>query len=172
MLFFLGIALLLLLLTTAAILVVSSITNAPYLPSDKKSVAEMVRLANVRPGEKMVDLGSGDGRIVIAMAKVGAEAHGYELNLFLVWWSRHKIKQEGLSGKVFVHWKSFWHEDLGRFQIVTMFTIPHFMARLAKKMRRELRPGARFISNGAPLPGWQYKEKNEKEGIYLYQQQT
>jgi hypothetical protein len=157
-----------LLFAIAAILIASSVTNAPYLPSDKKSVAKMVALANICPGEKTVDLGSGDGRIVIAMAKAGAEAHGYELNLFLVWWSRYKIRKAKLSGRAFIHWKSFWKEDLGKFQAITMFTLPYFMPRLEKKLGKEMKSEAVFISNASPLPNWQYKIKEADQGIYAY----
>ena len=150
------------------ILVTSSATNAPYLPSDRGSVRTMVALADVRPGETTADLGSGDGRIVMAMAKAGAEAHGYEVNPMLVLWSRREIRRKNLSSNAFVHWKSFWPVNLGQFDAVTMFTLPYFMPRLEKKLKAELRPGARFISNGSRLPTMPYATKDEKGGIYLY----
>jgi ribosomal protein L11 methylase PrmA len=152
------------------ILITSSATNAPYLPSDRRSVETMVALADIRPGETTADLGSGDGRVVMAMAEAGAEAHGYEINPILVLWSRREIRRKNLSGKAFIHWKSFWPVNLGRFDAVTMFTLPYFMPRLEKKIKAELRPGARFVSNGSRLPTLPHTIKDEKGGIYLYKE--
>lgn len=67
--------------------------GAVFAKSDEKLIATMIQLAKVKPGEKAVDLGSGDGSVIIALAKAGAEAHGYELNPFLVWLSRRQIKK-------------------------------------------------------------------------------
>ena len=56
-----------------------------YAPSTTAIIDRMIKLLNIKPGEKAVDIGSGDGRVVIALAKAGAEAHGYEINPLLVW---------------------------------------------------------------------------------------
>ena len=85
--------------------------GAPFVPSGSETVKRMVKLGDIHWGEKAADLGSGDGRIVIGLAKAGAEAHGYEINPFLVLWSRRQIRRAGLSDKAFVHWTSFWKQD-------------------------------------------------------------
>jgi ribosomal protein L11 methylase PrmA len=72
--------------------------GAIYDPSSRIEAEAMARLAEVRPGEKAADLGSGDGRVVCALARGGAEAHGYEINPVLVLISRRNIRREGLSG--------------------------------------------------------------------------
>ena len=77
---------------TLLILLRSIINGAIYYPSEKKNVEVIVKFLNIKPGEKIADLGSGDGRIIIALARAGAEAHGYEVNPFLVRQSRKKIK--------------------------------------------------------------------------------
>src|SRR3989338_878500 len=84
------------------VIVMHLLRGAPYLPTHRESVAKMIELAQVRPADKMVDLGSGDGRIVIAFAKQGIEAHGYEVNPLLVWWSRKNIQRAGLDGRAFI----------------------------------------------------------------------
>ena len=61
-----------------------SLKGAIYDPSNNESVKKMVELAQIKPGEKSVDLGSGDGRVVIEFAKKGIQAHGYEINPLLV----------------------------------------------------------------------------------------
>jgi Xaa-Pro aminopeptidase len=69
-------------------MIVGGIRGAPFVLTGSRTVKTMTALANIQPGEKAADLGSGDGRILIAIARAGAEAHGYEINPFLVLWSR------------------------------------------------------------------------------------
>lgn len=142
------------------------IFGAPYVPIPKYGLEKMIEFAAIKPGQKAVDLGSGDGRIMIAMAKAGAIVHGYEVNPVLVWWTKWKIKKEGLEGKAFVHLKSFWNEDLSSFDIVTLFGIRKIMPRLEKKLDKELKPGAKIISFGFTFPGWQHLKKEQAAFLY------
>lgn len=142
------------------------VKGAPFVPSEMKTVEKMVEIANIKPGERVVDLGSGEGRMLIAVAKKGVEAHGYEINPLLVWWARRNIKNAGLQGKAFVHWKSFWGIDYASFDVVLLFGIFYIMRRLEKKLRKELKPGARVISNAFTFPSW-VSEKSES-GVHLY----
>ncbi len=121
--------------------------GAIYFPTRKDAIETMAQMANARPGMKLVDIGSGDGRIIIAFAKMGLETHGYEINPLLVMQSRRAIKKAGLEGKTFVHGESFWHADLSKFDIVTVYGIGKIMEPLGEKLKRELKPGAKIISN-------------------------
>lgn len=141
------------------------IRGAPFLPTDRRDTQKMVELAQLKTGDILVDLGSGDGRILIAAANLGAEAHGYEINPLLVLWSRWKIKKSGLSGKAFVHWKNYWFEDLSRFHAVTIFGITSIMDKIGEKLSRELKPGSRVICHIFPIPNW----SGQKNGsLYVY----
>ncbi|MFH1048875.1 MAG: class I SAM-dependent methyltransferase [Patescibacteria group bacterium] len=140
--------------------------GAPYVPIPKNGLDKMVEFANIKFGQKAVDLGSGDGRIMIAMAKAGAIVHGYEINPLLVWWTQRKIKKEGLEGKVFVHLKSFWNADLSSFDIVTLFGVRKIMGRLEEKLDKELKPGAKIISFGFSFPNRQYLKKEQATFLY------
>src|SRR5688572_29583519 len=84
--------------------------GAPFLPTYTQTADRMIEKLNLKQGDKFADLGSGDGRLVIAAAQKGAEAHGYEINPVLVLWSRQKIKRLRLEDRAFIHWKSFWRE--------------------------------------------------------------
>jgi hypothetical protein len=128
--------------------------GAIYDPSTHQQSALMVDLAEVGPGEKAVDLGSGDGRIVIELARRGAEAHGFEVNPVLVALSRRNIARAGLQGKAFIHLGSFWRADLSGFSIVTTFQVDFVMARLEAKLTRELPGGARVVSHHWQFPTW------------------
>ncbi|TSA46497.1 SAM-dependent methyltransferase, partial [bacterium] len=63
--------------------------GALFVPTHRDKVKKIIELAHVQPGEKAVDLGSGDGRILIALAQAGADAHGFEINPLLIIWSRY-----------------------------------------------------------------------------------
>jgi cyclopropane fatty-acyl-phospholipid synthase-like methyltransferase len=149
-------------------LVVGGIRGAPFVLTGSRKLRTMIDLANIQPGEKAVDLGSGDGRIVIAFAKAGAEAHGYEINPFLVLWSRYRINRAGLSGRAFVYWRDFWRVDLASFNVIAVFGMVHVMGPLERKLRRELRPGSRVVSNTFTFPRW--TRSSGGGGVYLYEQ--
>ena len=121
--------------------------GAIYDPSTHEETVTMAEVAAVAVGEKAADLGSGDGRVVIALARRGAEAHGFEVNPVLVHLSRRNIRRAGLEGRAFIHWQSFWRADLSPFDIVTVFQVSFVMGRLETKVKRELSPGARIVSH-------------------------
>ena len=139
-----------------------------YVPAPEERIEKMLRLLEIRPDDKAVDLGSGDGRLVIALARAGIEAHGYEINPFLVWLSRWKISRAGLRDKAFVHWRNFWPEDLSQFSVVVVYGISFVMRDLEIKLRKELRSGAQVVSHYFVFPLWP-EIKREGE-VRLYRQ--
>lgn len=136
------------------------------MPIHKERLARAIELVKLGPGQKTVDLGSGDGRILIAVAKKGAQAYGFELNPFLVLRAKRKIKKEGLQNLAFCQWRSFWSQDLSSFDVVFIYGISHIMKWLEKKLQRELKPGAKVVAFIFPLPHWKVKE--QENGIYIY----
>ncbi len=140
--------------------------GAIYDPSTPVQTSFMADLAGVIPGERAVDLGSGDGRVLIALAERGAEAHGYEVNPALVLLSRRNIRRAGHEGKAFVHWRSFWHADLSRFTLVTVFQVDFIMGKLENKLKRELPEGARIVSHHWRFPDW--PPETQRGDMYLY----
>jgi ribosomal protein L11 methylase PrmA len=148
------------------IILISIIKGGPYVPSDKKTIERMIKLLKIKKGEKAVDIGSGDGRIVIALANAGAKAYGYEVNPLLVYWARYQIWRQKLSGRAYSYWKSFWSVDLSDFDVVTVYAISYVMDDLGKKLIKELKPGARVVSHTFKFPEW--KPVSEESGVYLY----
>lgn len=140
--------------------------GAPYVPSRSKSVENMMNIGKIGPGQKVADLGSGDGRVVIAMARLGAEAHGYDNDPFLILLARRNIRRAGLTDKAFIHWKNLWKTDLSSFDAITVYGIPYMMKPLKDKIQKEMKPGSRIISNAFRFPEWQ--PETTHEGIYLY----
>ena len=140
--------------------------GAIYVPTSWSKIKKIIELADIKQGERAVDLGSGDGRLVIALAKSGAESHGYEINPWLVRLARKNIRKEEFTDKAFIHLKSFWGKDLSGFDVITVYGMKHVMWRLEKKLKKELKPGARIVSNGFEFPSW--PAAKTEEGIYLY----
>jgi hypothetical protein len=140
--------------------------GAIYDPSSSEETRQIAELADVRAGEKAADLGSGDGRVVIALAMKGAEAHGYEVNPLLVAISRRNIRRRGLSGRAFIHWGNFWRRNLSRYNLITVFQVGFVMARLEGKLKRELAPGARIVSHYWRFPG--LRPERSTGNIYRY----
>lgn len=165
------IAIFLLILCFAGLVIILSfllpvIQGAPFVASDKNKLQTIIKFVNIKKGQKALDIGSGDGRIVIALAKAGARAYGFEFNPFLIWLSRRSIKKAGLQDKAQIKKANFWKEDLSSFDIITVFGITHMMDKLGKKLKDELKPGSRVISNGFHIPGW--GEEMREDGIILY----
>jgi cyclopropane fatty-acyl-phospholipid synthase-like methyltransferase len=140
--------------------------GAPFQPSSNKAVEEIIKLAEIKKGQKIADLGSGDGKIVIEFAKYGAEAHGFEINPFLVWLSKRKIKKLGLEKKAFIHWKNFFKQNFSEFNVITSFQISYIMPELEEKLKKELKKGSKVISNTWTFPKW--KPKKRLGHVYLY----
>ena len=140
--------------------------GAPFEPTNKKTLRKMIEFSEVKKGEKVADLGSGNGRIVIEFAKLGAEVHGFEINPFLIWFSKRKIKKLGLQDKAFIHWKNFWNQNLSKYDIIIVFQIGFIMKNLEKKLKKELKKGSRIVSNTWKFPNWK-TEKREGDA-YLY----
>lgn len=137
-----------------------------YVPSRQDKIKKMIELADIKPGELACDLGCGDGRLVIALAQAGAEAHGYEINPLLVILARFNIKKAGYSGKAFIHWKNFWKEDFLKFNVITIYGMNFIMKKLEKELKGNFRSGARVISNAFPFPNWPPSQKADR--VYLY----
>ncbi|XP_076152013.1 ATP synthase subunit C lysine N-methyltransferase isoform X2 [Alosa pseudoharengus] len=108
----------------------------PYVPATSVQVENVLKVLRYRSGS-LVDIGSGDGRIVIAAAKKGFRAVGFELNPWLVWYSRYKAWREGVH-----HSTSFYISDLWK------------MEQLEDKLGKELQNSARVVACRFPFPSW------------------
>src|SRR3972149_11588524 len=138
--------------------------GAPFQPNSEGYVGRIVKISGARKGGKVADLGSGDGRIVIAFAKKGIEAHGFEINPFLVLISKWKIKKAGLQKKAFVHWKNFWNENLGGYGVIISFQVFYAMEKLKEKILKETRKKIKVVSRDWKFPG--LKPKKTDKNVY------
>jgi len=150
-------------------IIIPFLFGASFEISTRPVIRKMIEFSKIKKGEKVADIGSGDGRVVIEFAKKGVEVHGYEINPVLVWWSRHKIRKEGLQDRAFIHWKNFWNVNLKDFDVVIVFQINYLMLKVARKLREELKSGSRIISNKWKIRNWSIDEESGVgTGVYLY----
>ena len=135
---------------------VEPVKNAgPYVPSPQSVVADMLRYADVGPGDFLIDLGSGDGRIVLTAAKVfGARGFGVEIKEDLVKRANEAAKIEGLAERVKFMNADLFKTDISQATVITMYLLPDTVNLLKDKFLAELRPGTRIVSHDYPLTGW------------------
>jgi SAM-dependent methyltransferase len=144
--------------------------GAPFVQSDDSKIVKMIELAQLHGTERVVDIGSGDGKLVIELAKNGVAADGVEINPYLVRVSRKRIKESVLEHLAQIHQTSLWKFDTSSYDTVFVYGTGLMMNKLAKKLLRELKPGARVISNHFKLPGWEIQE--EESGVLVYVQKS
>ena len=112
--------------------------GAIYFPTPAATVKKMLDLAKVKPKDTVIDLGSGDGRILIAAARRRATAIGYEIDPVLARQSRLLIAKANLSHLTSVKCKSLWRADLNQATVITLYLFPRFMNRLQKILEKKL----------------------------------
>jgi SAM-dependent methyltransferase len=135
---------------------------SPYVPSPESVVSDMLKLANVSAKDFVIDLGSGDGRIVLTAAKVfGASGFGVEIIDELVRLSNDSAKKEGVADRVKFVKQDLFTTDISRATVLTMYLLPDIVNRLRDKLLAELRPGARILSHDYPLTGWIPEDRKE-----------
>jgi hypothetical protein len=127
----------------------------PYVPSPQSVVSDMLRYADVGPSDFLIDLGSGDGRIVLTAAKVfGARGFGVEIKDDLVRRSNEAAKNEGLADRVKFLKQDLFKTDMSQATVITMYLLPDTVNLLKDKFLQELKPGTRIVSHDYPLTGW------------------
>jgi hypothetical protein len=127
----------------------------PYVPSPQSVVSDMLRYADVGADDFLIDLGSGDGRIVLTAAKVfGARGFGVEIKDELVKNSNEVARKEGLADRVRFLKQDLFKTDLSQATVITMYLLPDTVNLLKDKFMNELRPGTRIVSHDYPLTGW------------------
>ena len=142
----------------------------PYIPSTRLNVDEMLRLAAVGPQDVVFDLGSGDGRVVIAAARdYGARGVGIEIDAALVAESIDNARRAGVAGRTAFRHGDVFAADIAEATVVTMYLLTSLTERLKPKLLRELRPGTRVVAHDYGFSDWQPDRKvTISKTYYLY----
>jgi cyclopropane fatty-acyl-phospholipid synthase-like methyltransferase len=148
---------------------------APYVVSPQEIVDRMLEIANLKAGETLYDLGSGDGRILITAAqRYRAKAVGVEISDRLVRSTNERIAQLNLQNLITVIHGDLLQVDLSPADVVTIYLMTNSNELLRPNLEKYLKPGARVVSHEYTVPGWKphYVEKVDPETrghmIYLY----
>lgn len=128
----------------------------PFVVTPLEVVDQMLRLARVGPDDVVYDLGSGDGRVVIAAARdFGARAVGIEIDPRLVSRSREYADRAGLASRVTIREQDLFEADLSAATVVALYLTREINLRLRPKLERELRPGTRIVSFNFDMGDWE-----------------
>ncbi|MDZ7720303.1 MAG: methyltransferase domain-containing protein [Balneolaceae bacterium] len=144
--------------------------DVPYVPTPSDVVEVMLDLADVGPGDYVIDLGSGDGRIVIAAAKRGAVGHGIDLNPTRVREARENAESEGVSDRVIFREADIFETDFSQASVITMYLLSSVNVKLRPYLLDKLSPGTRVVSHSFDMDEWQpdKAERYANRDIYYW----
>jgi SAM-dependent methyltransferase len=129
--------------------------EVPYVPTTQVAVQAMLKLAGVTSDDVVYDLGCGDGRIVIAAAKLyGARGVGIDIDPQRIREATENAKKEGVEKLVRFEENDLFQAKIREASVVTLFLLTSVNARLRPKLRGELRPGTRVVSNTFDMGDW------------------
>lgn len=138
--------------------------DIPFVPSAKGKIETMMELAGNITGKQIADLGSGSGRILLALASRGAIADGYELEPYLIRQAINNLREAKLEATIYE--SNFFDANLSRYDGFMLYGISSMMGKLEAKLEREMKKGAFLVSNTFTFPNWPVMK--EKDGVYLY----
>jgi hypothetical protein len=143
--------------------------DAPYVPTPQVTVDEMLRIANVGPQDVVVDLGSGDGRIIVTAAKkFGARGFGVELDWRLNLQAVENARQAGVEDRVKFLEQDLFKTDLSEATVVTTYLLPFMMLKL-RTVLLGLKPGTRIVSHDFDFGDWRPDQKTYvRKNVFLW----
>jgi phospholipid N-methyltransferase len=131
-------------------------TGGAYVPTPQVVVDQMLRMANVKEQDFVMDLGSGDGIIVLSAGQqYKAQGIGVEIDPDLVKLSNERARSLGIADRVRFVQEDVFQADLSKVSVLTLYLLPEMMLRLQSKLFNELAPGSRVVSHDYSLGGWQ-----------------
>jgi SAM-dependent methyltransferase len=140
----------------------------PFVPTPQEVVDKMIELADVKKGDLVYDLGSGDGRIVITAAKKGGRAVGFDVDGDLVKESRENIRKAGLEKLAEIKQQDILTVDLSPATVVTMYLLPDVNLKLKPNLLKQLKPGSRVVSHAFDMGDWKPDKTERVNGRTIY----
>ena len=128
--------------------------DVPFVPTPEAVVDKMLELAKVGPNDVVYDLGSGDGRIVIAAAKKGARAVGIDIDPERIREARANARQAGVGKQVEFRQGDLFQANLKEATVVTLYLLSSVNEKLKPKLLAELKPGTRVVSHAFDMGDW------------------
>ena len=136
--------------------------DVPFVTTPSNVVATMLEMALVTADDYLIDLGSGDGRIVIEAAKrTGARGMGVEIDDNLVFTAKEAAKRQGIAGKVTFVQDNLFNVDVSKATVLTMYLLPHLNLQLRPRILGRMRPGTRVVSHDFDMGDWKPDAQRE-----------
>ncbi|NMO19301.1 methyltransferase domain-containing protein [Pyxidicoccus fallax] len=144
--------------------------EVPFVPTPEDAVENMLKLAEVKPGDVVYDLGSGDGRIVISAVKNHGARHavGVDINPERIEEANENARRAGVQDKVEFRQGDLFDADIGDATVVTLYLLPSVNERLKPKLLAELKPGTRVVSHAFDMGDWKPAKEIDDNGRTLY----
>lgn len=140
-------------MTVILSLLYSAVRYVPYVPTEWSVIHKMIAAAELKDGQKVIDLGCGDGRLLMAsMEDKNVRATGVEINRFISWLARFRIWSRGLKANIVRG--NFFKVSLRDTDVVFCYLFPKVMLRLEPKFSEELQNGSRIVSYCFPIKAW------------------
>ena len=147
-------------------LAASLFLELPYVATSGKKLETIIKLAQIKKNQTIIDLGSGDGRLLIESAKKGARAIGYEINPFLILLSKMRASLKGLSDHITVNSQDLWKADLKVADVIIVYALRKSMKKFEDFVTSNAKPGTKIIVNTNPFPT--KKPQKHENGVFLY----
>lgn len=167
-------------LALAAAAQAQDLEKLPYVPTPQIVVDEMLKMAGVNANDLVIDLGSGDGRLIVTAARnFKANGIGVDIDAKLVELATRNARYEGVSDRAKFLEQDMFKADISKASVITLYVLPDFMEKLRPKLMRELKPGARIVAHDYYMSEWhpdrfaeltvpEKKAANGTEKAYLY----
>jgi len=140
-----------------------------YVPTPQEVVEDMLRLVNVKKGDVLYDLGSGDGRIPITAAKLyGVRAVGIDIDPQRIAEAQENAKKAGVTHLVEFRQADLFQSDFREASVVTLYLLPELNVKLRPRLLQELKPGTRIASHQFDMGDWKADKKLESSGRVIY----
>lgn len=140
--------------------------GAPFLPTLSKRTSDALDMLDLKKGDLLLELGSGDGRLLAAAAKRGIKSIGYELNPLLVWYSRLRLWR--YRKLVTIKVANYWSVDLPKADGIYVFLLQPYMAKLDKKITQSKITPVKLVSFAFTIPNKKPVQENAGMRLYLY----
>ena len=142
--------------------------DVPYVPTPQAVVEKMLEVAKVGPQDVVYDLGSGDGRIVIAAAKRGARAVGIDIDEQRIWEAHNNAIAAGVAERVKFRQEDIFKADFREATVVTMYLLTGVNMKLRPRLLAELKPGTRIVSHAFDMGDWKPEKEIDVNGRKVY----
>jgi hypothetical protein len=143
--------------------------DAPYVATDLQVVDAMLGLAQVKPDDNVIDLGSGDGRILISAARsLGAHGLGVDIDPARIRESTANAQEAGVAGQVTFRRQDLFETPLGNADVLTLYLLPEVNLRLKPRILSQMRAGARVVSHDFDMGDWHWDQRQHVGNATIY----